>query len=1035
MIKAITTKTTLSFCSLTSVFVLLSAAGLCSLLHFFAADAAAASPYQTAPVNPEFISWQRKTFTYGADAHDEQGHRLGYTPSPFDWSHLQSQNFKIQQSVGQPAGYDLRSYGYVTDVRDQGNCGSCWTFGTYGPLESWLLKNESETWDFSENHLKNYHGFDLGPCDGGNEDMSTAYLARWSGPVNESDDPYHDWDDRPSPGGPPQKYLECTMRFSTENDIKNAVMSYGALCVALRYESSCYNSSEYTYYYDGSNPTNHAVTLIGWDDNKAVSGAPGNGAWLVKNSWGTDWGDNGYFWISYYDTMAVKYAVTFCDAVGTSFYTTNYQYDPLGQVSGVGVSSETCWGANVFTATGNDALSAVGFYALAENTSYEISIYDNFNGTSFSGLLGSVSGSVSYPGYQTIPLPSPVKLTNGDDFGIVIKFTTPGYYYPVPMEDPWTGYSSGATANPGQSYLSSNGATFDDMTDFFPNSNVCIKGLAYPYGEPPVAEDVNASVTINTPTDIILQGNDDGFPEPLSYIITSLPAAGDLSDPLAGGIIHTPYTLADNGDILTYTPEPNYTGLDEFSYKVTDGGTPPYGGDSNEATVSIKIVIFSDDFPSTTLNSSNWPSKFGSPSVDADAQNEPSPPYSLHLERTESVTSKAIDLSGCPFARLQYLWQRYDTEAGDDLYVDFWDGAGWQELATHFYDEGSTTQFTEEWIPLPADALHQQFRLRFQADCTRFSDEWFIDNVNIDCFDCDMEPPILAEEPDITKGITNAISWSQVEDAAEYFAVCAKDANFSNTAATSGWTNLTDHTFTNLELGCTYFYQVKARTEPDETIWVQTEQAEFEMDTLVDTNTTADGNVVLTGEPDSYVSAGVITSVQIDLPASCQWDTAKFTQTKPDGTEIYIDIIDANDPCEPVVLADIAWGQDLSGLVQTKIKLQASLFTDEPARTPILHDWSVCYVNSATLCQSGFSNKVWSVQCGLDGDFQPDCIVDVNDLERFSMQWFNVDCNDLAGDETDWCSGTDITQNGIVNFDDYVRMAENWMICIGPFCE
>jgi subtilisin family serine protease len=586
-------------------------------------------------------------------------------------------------------------------------------------------------------------------------------------------------------------------------------------------------------------------------------------------------------------------------------------------------------------------------------------------------------------------------------------------------------------------------STGDDVTD---DKNAITKprinfGQAIKIVEsqiPPSAFDVNVTATFNSSTDITLQASDDGKPKTpgvLSYIITSLPAAGNLSDPQAGSINQAPYTLVNNGNIVTYTPEPNYIGPDQFTYKVNDGGTPPDGGDSNKATVNIKVVIFYDDFPSATLNSLNWPSTFGSPSVDADAQNEPSPPYSLHLERTESVTSKAIDLSICPFAKLQYFWQRYDTEVGDDLYVDYWDGYVWQELATHFYDEGSTTEFTEESIMLPADALHQEFRVRFQADCTRFSDEWFVDNVDISCFDCDMEPPTLEEEPDITKGTTNTISWSQVEDADEYFAVCARDANFTNTVAGTGWIYLTEHTFTNLKLGDTYFYRVKARTEPDITTFSQTTQAEFEADVLIDANATADGNVVLAGTPGSYVSTGTITSVQIDLPALCQWDTVTFTQTTPDNTELYIDIIDANDPCEPVILSDIAWGQDLSALVQTKIKLQAELFTDDTTKTPVLHDWSVDYVDTTTFCESDFSNAAFSVQCGIEGDFQPDCVVDSNDLFDFSLEWLNVDCNDIAGDQTDWCSGTDITQNGIVDFDDYVRMAHNWMICIGPFCE
>jgi C1A family cysteine protease len=86
-----------------------------------------------------------------------------------------------QGSLAAPPSYDLRTLGLVTSVKDQGNCGSCWAFGTYASLESSILKVGGGSQDFSENHLKNYHGFDWGPCDGGNDLISLAYL--WTSPV------------------------------------------------------------------------------------------------------------------------------------------------------------------------------------------------------------------------------------------------------------------------------------------------------------------------------------------------------------------------------------------------------------------------------------------------------------------------------------------------------------------------------------------------------------------------------------------------------------------------------------------------------------------------------------------------------------------------------------------------------------------------------------------------------------------------------------------------------------------------------------
>lgn len=143
---------------------------------------------QRAPVNPEFLKYlQDKKEGKLSPLVLPEGHWLGEIPSPLSLSHLVGQRVFPERDF-YPSSYDLRTQGKLTPVKNQGACGSCWAFATYGSLESFLLP--AETWDFSEQNLIDEHGFDYGPCDGGNHWMSTAYLARWSGPILESDDPY-----------------------------------------------------------------------------------------------------------------------------------------------------------------------------------------------------------------------------------------------------------------------------------------------------------------------------------------------------------------------------------------------------------------------------------------------------------------------------------------------------------------------------------------------------------------------------------------------------------------------------------------------------------------------------------------------------------------------------------------------------------------------------------------------------------------------------------------------------------------------------
>ncbi len=393
--------------------------------------------------------------------------------------------------VAYPASYDLRTLGRVTPVKDQGPCGSCWSFATYGSLESSILTEGGVAHDLSENHLKNYHGFDWGPCDGGNSNLSMAYLNRWSGPVDEADDPYHPYDDRPSPGGPPQYYVRETLWFDTDDEIKNAVMTYGALYTTMQWVDTAYRASDQTYYYTGSGG-NHGVTIVGWDDAKATA-APTPGAWLIKNSWGATWGDQGYFWLSYADASGANSGVSFQDAVPPTDFSTVHSYDQFGYVQ----SWNAPYGMNAFTASQDEALKAVQFYTLADGAGYELKVYDNYSGGTVSGLLSTVSGTAQYAGSHTVDLPLAVPVAAGNDFYVVLHVNNGGTY-PMAADSRVVGYSSACVGGSGQSYLSFDGVDFIDLYGVSPTGNVCIKALTV------AATSGDIGDTINTATPALI---------------------------------------------------------------------------------------------------------------------------------------------------------------------------------------------------------------------------------------------------------------------------------------------------------------------------------------------------------------------------------------------------------------------------------------------------------------------------------------------------------------------------------------------------
>ncbi|MDY9924988.1 lectin like domain-containing protein [Methanosarcina sp.] len=445
---------------------------------------------ELAPENPAFIEYQENNISPQPEP-SLDGHESGLIPAPLDLSYIS--DISVADS-STPAYYDLRTLDKVTTVKDQGNAGTCWAFASYASLESYLKPGEN--WDFSENNMKNLlssaysEGFDRDPNGGGNRLQAAAYLSRWSGPVKESDDPYSTSSGVSPEGLPIKKHIQDILFIpnragSLDNEgIKWAVQKYGAVYTSMYYynNSTFYSPANYSYYYDEALTPNHAVAIVGWNDsfdrNRFSQVPPGDGAFIMKNSWGSDWGDSGYFYVSYYDSNAGNGSSVFT-AENPDNYEYIYQYDPFGWVSSLGYANPTAWCANVFTANSEEALKAVSFYTTDSNCNYEIYIYTNPGSGPISqaGPVLSKNGTCLTAGYHTIPLDSEVRLMTGQKFSVVLKLTNPTYRFLIALEKPKEDWSSKAKANSGESFISSSGITWTNVNASYPNANVCIKAF------------------------------------------------------------------------------------------------------------------------------------------------------------------------------------------------------------------------------------------------------------------------------------------------------------------------------------------------------------------------------------------------------------------------------------------------------------------------------------------------------------------------------------------------------------------------------
>lgn len=393
-----------------------------------------------------------------------------------------------------PASYDGRKEGRVPAVKNQGSLGTCWAFASLQALEASLLPGEVH--DFSEDHMSISNGFSIPQEEGGEYTMSLAYLLSWMGPVPEDLDPYGDG---VSPKGlTAVKHVQEVQMIPGKDyeKIKKAVLRYGGVQSSLytsmtdeNSQSVSYNEKAYAYCYIGSEPPNHDSVIIGWDDNYPKENfnakVNGDGAFICLNSWGKGFGEQGYYYVSYYDSNIGMNNLVYSLTEDTDNYSHIYQSDLRGWVGQLGYGEDTIWFSNVYEAGGDEALSAVGFYATAPNTSYEIYVVAKagdedaiVRGGDFDRKVLLTKGRFDNAGYYTVPVTGSLreeqKLNKKERFAVMVRITTPDAIHPAAIE-----YNAGdgrtlVDLSDGEGYISPDGKNWERV-EKKQDCNLCLK--------------------------------------------------------------------------------------------------------------------------------------------------------------------------------------------------------------------------------------------------------------------------------------------------------------------------------------------------------------------------------------------------------------------------------------------------------------------------------------------------------------------------------------------------------------------------------
>ena len=399
----------------------------------------------------------------------------GFVPPTQDLSHIAPPAIDPAKARDLAARFDWRTAGHVSPAKDQGSCGACYAFAAAGDVEAQVLRDSGVLVDLSENYLKECH-YEARSCNGGNAQMVVNLLSL-RGAVLEECDPYQAADVACD--------LSCAPAFSVLDwiwisgseqpvvaDLKQALLDHGPLSTTV-YAGDASNATWWNafgawnggdgLFYDGSEINNHAVMLVGWDDDQPHTGG-GTGCWIVKNSWGEDWGDAcghgtdaGFFYIAYGSAGIGQWSSVVVELMSSYPGLAVMAWDEGGWTSSYGYSQTSAWGLGRFDADHDTYLHRVEFWTTDVTVDVDVFVYDSFDGTSLSGLFASQENlSFDAAGYHSVALDDPLPFIEGNDYYVAIRYQNASYGYPVAVD------AQGARG-PGHTWLSYNGANWTDL--------------------------------------------------------------------------------------------------------------------------------------------------------------------------------------------------------------------------------------------------------------------------------------------------------------------------------------------------------------------------------------------------------------------------------------------------------------------------------------------------------------------------------------------------------------------------------------------